>query len=139
MVDLQLQNLFWMSDTTTHDWITFHRMRFPERISAIELVFTTVDGPNCWLFGPNYDVAPDGMFTGVSDIWCGVGIWHSQAAAEAMIVSPGDGMPWLDETVASWRCLGIPISYHGEVNWRGYVQKGDAAYASHLLIRTDHY
>jgi hypothetical protein len=101
-------------------------MRFPERISAMERVFTPVAGPDCWLFGPNYDVGADGMLTGVSDIWCGVGIWQSLAAAEAMIASPGNVMPWLDETVASWHCLGIPITHHGEVNWRGYVQKGDA-------------
>jgi hypothetical protein len=92
----------------------------------MERVFTPIAGPDCWLFGPNYDVGPDGMLTGVSDVWCGVGIWHSQADAEAMIASPGDAIPWLDETIASWHCLGIPITHHGEVNWRGYVQKGDA-------------
>ena len=115
-----------MSDKSTHDWITFHRLRFPERISSMERIFPPVAGPDCWLFGPNYDVGPDGMITGVSDIWCGVGIWHNQAAAEAMIASPGDAIPWLDEAEASWHCLSIPISHRGEVNWRGHVQKGDA-------------
>jgi hypothetical protein len=33
---------------------------------------------------------------------------------------------WLDDIAASWHCLGIPVSHCGEVNWRGFVQKGDA-------------
>jgi len=115
-----------MKDTDVHDWITFHRLRFRQRVTSMERVFTPVAGPDCWLFGPHYDVGPDGMLTGVSDIWGGVGIWHSQLAAEAMVTSPSDAMPWLEETVESWHCLAIPISHRGEVNWRGYVQKGDA-------------
>ena len=115
-----------MSDTEVHDWITIHRLRFPGRVSSMERVFSPVAGPDCWLFGPHYDVGPDGMLTGVSDIWGGVGIWHNKTDAEAMLSSPGDYMPWLKETIASWHCLSIPISHRGEVNWRGYVQKGEA-------------
>jgi hypothetical protein len=40
-------------------------------------------------------------------------------------------MPWLEETVASWHCLSIPVSHRGTVNWRGYLQKGDAVHAAH--------
>ena len=121
-----------MTDTKVHDWITFHRLRFPEPISSMERTFPPVVGPDCWLFGPHYDVGPDGMLTGVSDIWGGVGIWHSRAAAEAMVAAPGDAMPWLEETVASWHCLGVPVSHRGMVNWRGYLQKGDAVRAAHF-------
>jgi len=109
-----------------HDWITLHRLRFPMPVSSIERVFPPVAGPDCWLFGPHYDVGPDGMLTGVSDVWGGVGIWHSSTAAEAMVASPDEAMPWLDETISAWHCLAIPISHRGEVNWRGYLQKGDA-------------
>jgi len=115
-----------MSATDGHDWITLHRLRFAERVSSLERTFPPVTGPDCWMFGPHYDVGPDGMLTGVSDIWGGVGIWHSRDAAEANIASPGDAMPWLADTVAAWHCLGIPISHRGSVNWRGQVQHGDA-------------
>ena len=73
-----------MTATGGHDWITLHRLRFPEAVSSFERVFPPVVGPDCWLFGPHYDVGADGMLTGVSDIWGGVGIWHSREAAEAM-------------------------------------------------------
>ena len=115
-----------MIKTSVHDWITFHRLRFPEPISSLKRVFPPVVGPNCWLFGPHYAVGSDGMLTGVSDIWGGVGIWHSRAAAEAMVAAPGDAMHWLKETIAAWHCLSIPFSHRGAVNWRGYLQKGDA-------------
>ena len=115
-----------MINTNTHDWITLHRLRFPEPVSSIERIFPTVVGPDCWLFGPHYTVGPDGMITGVSDIWGGVGIWHSRHAAEAMVTSPGDAKPWLTETDAARHCLSIPFSHRGAVNWRGYLQKGDA-------------
>ena len=71
-----------MTDTAGHDWITFHRLRFPEPVSALKRTFPSVAGTDCWLFGPHYDVGPDGMLTGVSDTWGGVGIWHSRDAAE---------------------------------------------------------
>lgn len=70
------------------------------------------------------------MLTGESDIWGGVGIWHSRDAAETMVAAPGDAMPWLGETVAAWHCLSIPISHRGAVNWRGYLQKGEAVRAA---------
>ena len=83
-----------MTETNGYDWITFHRLRFPEPVSSIKRVFPSIAGPDCWLFGPHYAVGPDGMLTGVSDIWGGVGIWHSRDAAEMMIAAPGDAMPW---------------------------------------------
>ena len=88
-----------MTDTAGHDWITFHRLRFPKPVSAHQRTFPPVAGADCWLFGPHYDVGPDGMLTGVSDTWCGVGIWHSREAAEAMVprpvtTCPGWERPW---------------------------------------------
>jgi hypothetical protein len=115
-----------VTDTDAHDWLTFHRLRFPEPVSSHERVFPPVAGPDCWMFGPHYDVGPDGMLTGVSDVWGGVGIWHSRAAAEAMLAAPGEALPWLGETGASWHALGVPVMHRGAVNWRGHVQQGDA-------------
>lgn len=119
-----------MTKTGGHDWITIHRLKFPERVSALERAFPPVAGADCWLFGPHYDVGLDGLLTGVSDVWCGVGIWHSRDAAEAMVATPGDHIPWLGETVAAWHCLSVPIAHRGAVNWRGYLQNGDAVRAA---------
>ena len=41
-------------------------------------------------------------------------------------------MPWLEETVTSWHCLSIPVTHRGTVNWRGYLQDGDAIRAAHF-------
>ncbi|BCS31672.1 hypothetical protein TBR22_A08750 [Luteitalea sp. TBR-22] len=119
-----------MSNMDGHDWVTLHRLRFPDRVSSRERVFPTVAGPDCWMFGPHYDVGPDGMLTGVSDVWGGVGIWHSRAAAEAMVEAPGEALPWLGEAVASWHCLAVPFAHRGAVNWRGQVQKDEAIRAA---------
>jgi hypothetical protein len=72
------------------------------------------------------------MLTGVSDVWGGVGIWSDRAAAEAMLASPADAMPWLDETSTAWHCLAVPISHRGTVNWRGFLQKNEAVRPSSL-------
>jgi hypothetical protein len=119
-----------MTGTDGRDWITFHGLRFPERVSSLERVFPPVAGPGCWLFSPHYDVGPDGMLTGVSDIWGGVGIWHSRGAAETMVSAPVDAMHWLGESVAAWHCLSVPVSHRGAVNWRGHLQNGDAVRAA---------
>ena len=119
-----------MANKSAHDWITLHRLRFPGPVSSLNRVFPPVAGPDCWLFGPHYDVGSDGMLTGVSDVWAGVGIWHSREDAEAMVAAPGDSIPWLGETVAGWHCLCVPVSHRGSVNWRGYLQKGEAIRAA---------
>ena len=119
-----------IANTGGHDWITFHRVRFPEPVSSMERVFQPLVGPDCWLFGPHYDLGPDGMLTGVSDVWGGMGIWDSRDAAETMVAAPADAMPWLGETVAAWHCLSVPVSHRGEVNWRGHLQSGDAVRAA---------
>jgi hypothetical protein len=119
-----------MTDRDEHDWITLHRLRFPDAVSSLARVFPPVAGPDCWLFGPHYDVGPDGMLTGVSDVWGGVGIWHRRDAAEAMLAAPEDAMPWLDETVAAWHCLAVPFAHRGEVNWRGHLEAGTAVRAA---------
>ena len=55
-----------MTDTAGHDWITFHRLRFPEPVSALKRTFPPVAGTDCWLFGPHYNVGPDGMLVSVT-------------------------------------------------------------------------
>lgn len=118
-----------MINTKVHDWITFHRLQFPEPVSSLERVFPPVVGPDCWLFGPHYDVGPDGMLTGVSNIWAGVGIWHNRAEAEAMVAAyqPGTHRSRIDEDKAGLlsdrsaftrlRVIDSWGDWDGEVSW----------------------
>ncbi len=121
-----------MTDVDGHDWITLHRVRFPAPVSSLVRTVPPVVGADCWLFGPHYDVGPDGLLTGTSDVWGGVGIWRDRDAAEAMLDAPGDALPWLGETVAAWHGLGLPVSHRGAVNWRGHLQDGDAVRAARV-------
>jgi hypothetical protein len=105
-------------------------MRFAEPVSSASRTFPPVVGPDCWLFAPHFDVGADGMLTGVSDAWGAMGIWKSREAAEAMVASPGDAMPWLGETVTAWHCLAVPVAHRGAVIWRGDLQKNDAVRAA---------
>lgn len=115
-----------MTTEGKHDWITFHRTRFPEAISAQERTFPPVAGTSVWRFCPQHTPGQDGLVTLTSDIWCGMGIWDSRAEAEATLADPGAVMPWLVEAVAAWHCLAIPFSHRGKVNWRGHVEDGTA-------------
>ncbi len=119
-----------MTTPSSHDWLTLHRVQFAERVSALEHVFPPVAGADCWRFSPHYDIGPDGLPTGVSDVWGGVGIWRDREAAEAMLDAPEAAMPWLDSAVTSWHALCLPISHRGEVNRRGQVETNSAVRAA---------
>ncbi len=115
-----------MTRSGDHDWITLHRLRFPEAISARGRVFAPVAGATVWRFCPQHTPGEDGLVTLTSDVWGGLGIWDSRDEAEAMLDDPGAAMPWLSEAVAAWHCLAIPFSHRGKVNWRGPVEDGTA-------------
>ena len=109
-----------------HDWITLHRVRFPEAVSAKDRSFPPVAGASVWRFCPLHTPGADGLTTLTSDIWCGMAIWPTRDEAEATLADPGGAMPWLPEAVAAWHCLAIPFSHRGKVNWRGHVEDGTA-------------
>ena len=109
-----------------HDWITLHRLRFPEAISAKVRSFAPVAGPSVWRFGPLHTLGADGLPTLTSDTWCGMAIWPNRAKAEAMLDDLRAAMPWLAEAEVAWHCLAVPVSHRGKVDWRGHVEDGTA-------------
>jgi hypothetical protein len=113
-----------------HDWITLHRLRFPDAISAKDRSFESVAGASVWRFGPLHTLGADGLPTLTSDVWGGMAIWPARAAAEAMLADPGAAMPWLPEAVSAWHCLALPFSHRGKVDWRGHVKHGTAIRAA---------
>lgn len=115
-----------MTQADEHDWITLHRVRFAAPIAARDRSFPSVAGASLWRFCPQHVPGEDGLVTLTSDVWGGLGIWDSRAAAEAMLADPGAAMPWLSEAVAHWHCLAIPVSHRGKVNWRGHIEDGTA-------------
>ena len=115
-----------MTNETDHDWITLHRLRFPEAISARDRTFVPVAGAAVWRFCPQHTPGDDGLVTLTSDVWGGLGIWKSREEAEAFLADPGAALPAITEAVASWHCFAIPFSHRGKVNWRGHVEDSTA-------------
>jgi hypothetical protein len=114
------------AEAASHDWITLHRLRFAETISAKSRSFPQVASASVWRFCPLHTPGADGLVTLTSDTWCGLGIWESRDEAEAMMAEPGAAMPWLSEAVEAWHCMAVPFSHRGKVNWRGHVEDGTA-------------
>lgn len=118
--------LFEMTASDDHDWITLHRMRFADPISAWERAFCPAPGAAVWRFCPQHTVGADGLPTRVADIWGAMGIWASRAKADAALADPLTAMPWLGEALASWHCLALPVAHRGAVKWRESVEDGSA-------------
>jgi hypothetical protein len=109
-----------------HHWITLHRVRFPDRVSAHDQTFEAPALPECWRFCPGQDLGDNGLPTWTSDVWGGLGIHETRANAEAMIVNPAAHLPWLSEAVEDWHGLAIPVAHHGAVKWRAGVEEDSA-------------
>ena len=120
-----------MTRSGDHDWITLHRLRFSQAISARDRIFVPVAGAAVWRFCPQHTPGDDGLVTLTSDIWGGLGIWDSRDDAEAILDDPGAAMPWITEAVVAWHCIAIPFSHRGKVNWRGRVEDGTAVRPAH--------
>ena len=113
-----------MSDR--NDWITLHRVRFSKEVNAREHVFKTVQDADCWRFCVSHTLGDNGLPTWISDTWCGMGIWKSRAAAEAMMNDPFAAMPQMHDAVEAWHALALPVQHRGEVRWRGVLQSNSA-------------
>lgn len=101
-----------------YSWLTIHRARFPEPRNA------TTDGAppgpataSAWRFGPHAPIREDGLRTGISDTWGGVGFYETREAAEALIADPAAHLDWLDGTVEHWHALAGVIAHRGEADW----------------------
>lgn len=112
--------------TSTHDWITLHRVKFPKPVAALQTKFPPVQAANCWRFCPSHVVGENKLPTWNSEIWAALGIWSDRETANAMIADPSAAMPYLSDAVEAWHALALPVQHRGEVNWRGEVQSNSA-------------
>ena len=106
-----------------HDWITLHRVRFAQPVSAVEHIFDAPQGPDCWRFCVQHTLGQDNLPTWKSDVWAALGIWPDRATAEQMMADPVAAMPAMGEALEAWHALAIPVQHRGEVRWRGVVEK----------------
>ena len=113
-----------MSDS--HDWITLHRVRFPDPVAALDHDFPPAQGPECWRFCPSHVLGDNNLPTWRSDVWCGFAIHADRASAQAMFDAPDRYFPALAEGVEQWHALAVPVQHRGAVNWRGMVQTDSA-------------
>jgi hypothetical protein len=109
-----------------HQWVSFHRVRFPSAISAFERKFSAPLLHECWRFCPSLRLRADDLPTFISDTWGGLGIYDDRSAAEAMVSAAQHHLPFLSETVEQWHALLLPFAHRGAVDWRGTVQEGAA-------------
>lgn len=103
-------------------WITLHRMRFPAPIHAAQNPYGVPEGPDLWRFVPDVNLGPDGLPTNISDEWCGLGLYESREAAQALFDDPAAHLPSMSDAVESWHALAAPIAHHGGLNWRGRIE-----------------
>jgi len=105
---MQLQSL---------NWLSFHRIRFPEQLDRRDRVFDGPQTADYWQFGPRGVTGENGLRTGISDVWGGFGGYTSREEAEAVINDPQTHLPFLPDAVEDWHALLLPVKHHGEVNW----------------------
>ena len=115
-----------MPPASGHDWITLHRVRFERAMDATSRTFDAPDGADCWRFCPSLVIGDDGLPTWQSDLWCGLGIYSSRAAAQTVFEAPETRLPYLTGALEQWHALLLPVAHRGEVKWRDTVQSGDA-------------
>lgn len=112
--------------SSQHHWITLHRIKFPKPVAALERAFETPEGPECWRFAPGHNLGDNNLPTWTADTWCGMGIFDTKEAAQAMFDDPATAFPACSEAVEQWHALALPVQHRGEVNWRGNVESNCA-------------
>jgi hypothetical protein len=110
----------------SHQSITFHRIRFPSPISALERKFEAPALPDCWRFCPSQHLGDDALPPLQSDTWYGLGIYDRREIAETMFAATREHLPFLAEAVEDWHAVLVPFTHRGRVNWRGTVEDGTA-------------
>ena len=109
-----------------HHWITLHRVRLPEVVSATQNSLQAPTGVDCWRCCPSQAIGDDGLPTWASNTWCGLALHGSEEGARAIYEAPLAHLPWLADAVEQWHALALPIAHHGSLNWRGHVEEDSA-------------
>ena len=101
-----------------YSWLTIHRVRFTNPRDARE--DGSPSGPRAaaaWRFGPDAALGEDGLRSGVSDIWGGIGFYKDRATAEAVFTDPAEHLDFLGDTTENWHALAGIISHRGRKDW----------------------
>lgn len=112
--------------TQDHDWLTLHRVRFPEVVDGVGKPFPGPAAADLWRFAPQSATNDDGLVTFAHEIWGGFGLYPSREAAEEVLHAPDQHLPFLDQTVEAWHALAVPYAHRGVVKWRDEVETDSA-------------
>ena len=106
-----------------HHWITLHRVRLPDIVSATAHSLEAPAGVDCWRCCPSQIIGDDGLPTWASNTWCGLALHNTEEGARALHENPSAHLPWLSNAVEQWHALAVPAAHHGALNWRGHVEE----------------
>jgi len=109
-----------------HDWIVFHRVRFPTIVDAFAATFSAPQHAHFFRFGPSR-VALDGdapILQG--NEWAGISVFRSREHAEAAVAEPQKHLEFVNEAEEHWVALLLPFTHRGEVNFDGTLHEDDA-------------
>jgi hypothetical protein len=109
-----------------HDWMTLHRVRFPEVVDGAGKPLPGPASAQIWRFAPLSMMGPDGHFNSRNDSWGGFALHSSREEAEAVFDDPDAHLPFLDRTLEAWHAIAIPFAHRGGVKWRGMVEHDSA-------------
>lgn len=112
-----------------HDWILTHRVRFDAARDGTGAPLAGPPRAAAWRFYPSSPQNEIGMRSNISEIWGGFGLYDTREAAEADLADMAD-LPWMADAAEHWHALAVPVSHHGETNWRGTVSGATLTCAS---------
>jgi hypothetical protein len=102
-------------------FVTFHRVRFPEHVSAHQRQFAGPESAVHWLSGPDSRQAENGLRTWTSPVWCGLAFYASRVDAEQSFENPPP-IPIFGEAVEAWHALLCPFGHRGQTDWFGSLE-----------------
>lgn len=113
-----------------HDWLTLHRVQFPDVIDGKDNPFSGPTNAQFWRFSPTSLIGPDGLWTYKNDSWGGFALHSTKQEAEAVFDDPEAHLPFLDGSIEAWHALVIPYAHRGGVQWGDIVQEDSAIKAA---------
>ena len=111
-------------------WMSIHLFRFDEPAGAEDLVLPSPPtGAVIWKVGPDSPgpdspLGVDGLPTGISPVWCIVGLYRDRAFADTVLDMGAMTFASFGKAIESWHCIARPIAHRGELNWLDRKQPG---------------
>lgn len=109
-----------------HDWLTLHRVRFPDIVEGAGNPMPRPPNSDLWRFAPEgLPVGPDRARPSANNAWGGFALYKSRQDAQAVFDSPEKHLPFLEGAIESWHALVVPYAHRGGTGWRGVVEYED--------------